>query len=307
MRYIQLGGSGPTVSLVGLGGSLFGRTCDQRQTCAVVDAALASGINFVDTAEDYPGSETLLGSALRGRRHEVVIASKFGHPQSYPEGGNGAPVTVHASIERALDRLQTDYIDVYMLHFPDPMVPIAETLGAMHELVLQGKVRWLGVSNFAAWQIVEAQLTTRLLGNMPLLCVENRYNLLEREAEHDVLPVCRRYGLGMIPYPPLASGLLSGRYRRGTPPASNSRLAHRWSSMTEADFDQLEALISFAEVRTMTLLQVAIGWLAAQPNVGPVITGATTPEQIEANAAALGWAPTDDEFAELATLTFARE
>ena len=225
MRYRELGRGGPAVSLVGLGGSLFGRTCDLRQTRVVVDAALDCGINFVDTAEGYPGSEELLGSALLGRRHQVVLASKFGHPQDYPGGDAAARQTVRRAIEGTLRRLQTDYVDLYMLHFPEPTTPIDETLSALGELIAGGTVRWLGVSNFAAWQLVEAQLTAEFRGLTPLLCAQNRYSLLDREVEQDVLPVCRRYNLTLIPYSPLASGLLSGQYGRGTPPAPASRLA----------------------------------------------------------------------------------
>jgi aryl-alcohol dehydrogenase-like predicted oxidoreductase len=299
MRRLQLGEAGPTVSLVGLGGSLFGRTCDVRQTSNVVAAALASGIDFIDTAEAYPGSEVCLGSALHGRRHEVVIASKFGHPQSYPAGRGAAPDSLRAALENSLRQLQTDYVDIYMLHFPDPDTPIAETLAALHDLVLEGKVRWLGVSNFAAWQIVDACSTARVNNQTPLVCVENQYNLLERAVADEVLPVCRQNGLGLIPHTPLASGLLSGRYRRETPPTPSSRLARRWMHMKDADFDQLDSLTEFAAARGVSLLEVAIGWLAAQPGVGPIITGATAPAQIQANAAAAEWHPAAEDLSRL--------
>jgi aryl-alcohol dehydrogenase-like predicted oxidoreductase len=303
MRRLQLGDAGPSVSLVGLGGSLFGRTCDVRQTSNVVAAALASGINFVDTAEAYPDSEACLGTALRGRRHEVVIASKFGHPQSYPGGRGGAPGALRAALENSLRQLQTEYLDIYMLHFPDPATPIAETLAALHDLVLVGKIRWMGVSNFDACQISDACSTARTNDLTPLVCVENQYSLLERAVEKDVLPVCGQYGLGLIPHTPLASGLLTGRYTRETPPAPNSRLARRWMRMNAADFDQLDRLRQFATARGLSLLQVAIGWLAAQPGVGPIITGATEPAQIQANAAAADWSPSATDLNQLQVLT----
>ncbi len=290
------------MSHVGLGGSLFGRICDLQQTRRVVDAALECGINFVDTAEAYPGSEELLGSALLGRRQQVVLASKFGHPQDYPSGGAAARETVRGSIEGTLRRLQTDYVDIYMLHFPEPSSPIEATLAALEELVGEGKVRWLGVSNFAAWELVEAQLTAKFRGLVPLLCAENRYSLFDREIEHDVLPVCRRYELTLIPYSPLASGLLSGQYARDMPPAKTSRLAGRWSRLTDADFEKLDRLTAFAAARGISLLELAIGWLAAQPAVGPVITGATKPEQIRANAAAGEWCPSEADLAALRAL-----
>jgi aryl-alcohol dehydrogenase-like predicted oxidoreductase len=303
MRRLQVGEGGPSVSVIGLGGSLFGRTCDVRQTSNVVAAALDCGVNFVDTAEAYPGSEACLGSALRGRRHEVVIASKFGHPQSYPGGGGAAPGALQATLENSLRQLQTEYLDLYLLHFPDPATPIAETLAALHELVLEGKVRWLGVSNFDACQIVDACSTARVNNLTPLVCVENQYSLLERTVENDSLPVCRQLGLGLIPYTPLASGLLTGRYGRDAPPAPSSRLARRWMTMNDADFDQLDRLSEFAAARGVSLLEVAIGWLAAQPGIGPIITGATAPAQIQANAAAAEWHPSAADLSELQVLT----
>jgi aryl-alcohol dehydrogenase-like predicted oxidoreductase len=306
MRRLRLGDAGPTVSLVGLGGSLFGRSCDVRQTSNVVAAALATGINFIDTAEAYPGSEACLGSALRGRRHEIVIASKFGHPQSYPGGGGGAPGSLRAALENSLRQLQTDYVDIYMLHFPDPATPISETMTAMHDFVLEGKIRWLGVSNFDAWQVVDACSAARLNNLTPLVCVENQYNLLERGVECDLLPVCRQYTLGFIPHTPLASGMLTGRYGRDAPPAPSSRLARRWMQMQDADFDQLDRLRQFAAGRGISLLEVAIGWLAAQPRVGPIITGATTPVQIQANVAAAEWYPSAAELSQIQMLTSPR-
>jgi aryl-alcohol dehydrogenase-like predicted oxidoreductase len=298
-----MGATGPTVSVVGLGGSLFGRACDPRQTSAVVDAALDAGVTFVDTAEDYPGSEEALGHALKGRRERVVLLSKFGHPQSHPTGGNGRAQVVRASIEGSLRRLQTDHLDLYVLHFPDPETPIEETLGALDREIARGTIRFAGVSNFAAWQVVEAQWAARCGGLSPLTCVEERYNVLERHVEREITPMCLRYGLSIIPYMPLARGLLTGRYRRGDTPKPGSRLGSTRRAMADGTFDRLEALQAFAAERGISLLQLAIGGLAAQPCVGPVITGATRPEHIAANAAAADWVPSAADVEQLDTLT----
>jgi aryl-alcohol dehydrogenase-like predicted oxidoreductase len=303
VRYRQLGPFGPRVSVVGLGGSLFGRVCDVPQTQAVVDAAIDAGITFIDTAEAYPGSEEVLGPALHGRRQHLVVSSKFGHPFSHPRGGRGTREVVRASLEASLRRLQTDYLDLYLMHFPDPETPIEETLAALDELIRQGTIRWLGVSNFAAWEVVEAQWTARTRQLTQLVCVQNAYNLLERDIERDLQPVCARYDLAIIPYRPLAAGLLTGRYRRGDVPKPGSRLAGSTRLPSDDVFDRLEALRTFGAERGVSLLQVAIGGLAAQPCVGPVITGATTPEQIVANAAASDWLPSADDLAQLNALT----
>jgi aryl-alcohol dehydrogenase-like predicted oxidoreductase len=303
MRYQQMGAHGPRVSVVGLGGSLFGRVCDRRETCAIVDAALDAGITFVDTAEAYPGSEEALGYALEGRRERVVLLSKFGHPATHPDGGNGRRDVVRTSIEGSLRRLQTDHLDFYLMHFPDPETPIDETLEALHDEVERGTVRYAGVSNFAAWEVVEAQWVARSAGLSQLACVEERYNLLERDVEREITPMCRRYGLAIIPYMPLARGLLTGRYRRGDTPQPRSRLGNSTRAMRDDAFDRVEALEAFAAARGISLLQVAIGGLAAQPCVGPVITGATTPQQIVANAVASDWAPTAADLEQLSTLT----
>jgi aryl-alcohol dehydrogenase-like predicted oxidoreductase len=298
-----MGADGPTVSVLGLGGSLFGRVCDVRQTCAIVHAALEAGVTFVDTAEAYPGSEEVLGHALKGRRERVVLLSKFGHPSTHPDGGNGKPEVVRSSIEGSLRRLQTDHLDLYLMHFPDPETPIDETLEALHQEVQRGTVRYAGVSNFAAWQVVEAEWVARTGALSRLTCVEERYNLLERDAEREITPMCQRYGLAIIPYMPLARGLLTGRYRRGDTPTPRARLGGSRSALDDAAFDRVEVLQAFAAERGISLLELAIGGLAAQPCVGPVITGATTPEQIVANAAAADWVPTPDDLQQLRSLT----
>ncbi len=298
-----MGAGGPTVSVLGLGGSLFGRVCDQQQTCAIVDAALDAGVTFVDTAQDYPGSEEALGYALRGRRERVVLLSKFGHPQSHPGGGNGRAAVVSTSLEGSLRRLQTDHLDFYLMHFPDPETPIEETLGALQREIERGTIRFAGVSNFAAWQVVDAQWTARWNNLSQLACVEERYNLLERDVEREITPMCQRYGLSIIPYMPLARGLLTGRYRRGDTPKSGSRLGSTRRAMTDGTFERVEALQAFAAERGISVLQLAIGGLAAQPCVGPIITGATAPAQIAANAEAANWVPSADELQQLKTLT----
>jgi aryl-alcohol dehydrogenase-like predicted oxidoreductase len=290
------------VSSLGLGASLFGRVCDLEQTRRVVDAAIDAGITFVDTAEAYAGSEELLGEVLKGRRHQVTLSSKFGHPWTNPEGRWGSRRVVYKSIEGTLRRLQTDFLDVYVIHVRDPDTPFEETLSALHDLVLQGSIRHIGASNFTAQEILQVQRTASLRELTPLLCVQHRYNLLDRDIEGDVVRTCKRYGLGIVPATPLASGLLTGKYRRGEPPPPGSRLASRRVPVSDETYDRLDRLTWFANERGISLLQLAIGGLAAQPCVGPVITGATTPEQIRSNAEAAEWAPSADDLAALDAL-----
>ena len=290
------------MSTLGLGASQFGRVCDLEQTRRVVDAALEVGITFVDTAEAYAGSEELLGEVLKGRRHHVTLSSKFGHPWTHPEGRWGSRRVVYQSIEGTLRRLQTDFLDVYVIHVRDPDTPIEETLSALHDLVQKGTIRYIGASNFAAREILEVQRTASLRQLTPLLCVQNRYNLLDRDIERDVVRICKRYGLGIVPAVPLASGLLTGKYTRGEPPPPGSRLASRQVPVSDETYDRLDQLTWFANERGISLLQLAIGGLAAQPCVGPVITGATTPEQIKSNAEAAEWVPSADDLAALDAL-----
>jgi aryl-alcohol dehydrogenase-like predicted oxidoreductase len=301
MRYRNLGANGPQVSVVGLGASHFGRICDLQRTQQVVDAALDSGINFIDTAEAYAGSEELLGQVLNTRRQNVVVSSKFGHAWSNPEGGRGTRRVVRASIEGTLRRLQTDYLDLYMMHFPDADTPIDETLQALHELVQEGRVRFVGLSNFAAWEVVEAQFTARPFSQF--ICVQHPYNLLDRTVERDVVAVCKRYRICLVPAVPLAAGLLTGKYHRGDQPQPGTTLAAKQKRISNKTFDVLEKLECFAHEHAISLLELAIGWLAAQPCIGPVITGATAPEQIRANANACDWQPSSDDLAALDRLT----
>ena len=287
-----------SVSAVGLGCNNFGRRLELDGTRAVVDAALEVGIDFLDTADIYGGelgsSEELLGEVLAGRRDEVVLATKFGMDRSGElPGAPGSPEHAHAACERSLRRLGVEAIDLYQYHAPNPAIPIAETLGAMDELVRHGKVRHLGVSNFSAAQLEEADRAAHVVS------VQNEYSLLRRDIERDVIPVCERLGISVIPYFPLASGLLSGTYRRHEAPPGDSRLANRDEIASEVDWDTIEALERFAAERGVELIDVAVGGLAAQPMVSSVIAGAKRPEQARRNAHAGLWRPTEADLAEL--------
>ncbi len=310
MTYRRLGDSGLVVSAVGVGCNNFGRRVDLDGTRAVVAAALDSGINFFDTADIYGappgGSEELLGQVLKGRRDDVVIATKFGMDMdghNGPDhGARGARRYVMRAVEASLRRLQTDHIDLYQLHEPDPGTPIDETLAALDDLVTAGKVRYLGNSNLDGWQIADADWTASSRGLTRFISAQNHYSLLERGVEAEVVPACERFGLGLLPFFPLANGLLTGKYKRGEAPPSGSRLAGggRYAArLAAADWDTIEALQAYAAERGLSLLQVAIGGLAAQPAVTSVIAGATTPDQIRANAAAGAWVPDADDLAAL--------
>ncbi|OZV82273.1 aldo/keto reductase [Micromonospora echinospora] len=313
MTFRRLGDSGLVVSVVGVGCNNFGRKLDLAGTRAVVDAALDAGINFFDTADIYGqpqgGSEEMLGAALRGRRDDVVLATKFGmdmHGMNGPDhGARGARRYVARAVEASLRRLGTDHIDLYQMHEPDPGTPVEETLAALDDLVRAGKVRYLGNSNFSGWQIADADWTARTAGTTRFVSAQNHYSLLERAVETEVVPACERFGLGLLPFFPLADGLLTGKYRRGEQPPAGSRLsgggryAQRFAT---ADWDTIEAIGAYADQRGLTMLQVAIGGLAAQPAVTSVIAGATTPEQVRANAEAGAWQPDDDDLAALRAL-----
>ena len=306
MRYRRLGDSGLVVSAVGLGCNNFGRRLDAAATRTVVDAALDAGITLFDTADRYDESETYLGQALQDRRDDVVLATKFGldlgGALGADWGARGSRRYIRKAVERSLTRLRTDWIDLYQLHRPDPLTPLEETLGALTELVHEGKVRYLGSSNLDAWQVADADWTARSRGLERFVSAQNEYSLLERGAEDDLLPACSRFGIGVLPYYPLANGLLTGKYRRGVQPDAG-RLAERADYLTDERFDVVEVLAGFAAERGLTLLDVAIGALAARSPVASVIAGATTPEQVRANAAAGAWEPSDDELAELAAIT----
>ena len=307
MEYRTLGASGLLVSAVGLGCNNFGGRLDADRTREVVDAAIEAGVTLFDTADIYGnggGSETYLGQALKGRRDKVVLATKFGH-QNYDMGyGTAAGAKagrgyVRRAVEESLRRLETDYIDLYQLHTPDPLTPIAETLEALSELVREGKVRYIGHSNFAGWQIAEAAHVGREIGAVPFISAQNEWSLLERRVEAEVVPAAIRYGLGVLPYFPLANGLLTGKVRRATGVPEGSRLASRPERVTEAFLDAVERLAEWGETHGRSVLEIGVGALAAQPGCASVIAGATSAEQVRANASAADWAPTVLELAEI--------
>ena len=289
------------VSLVGLGCNNFGMRIDEAATKRVVDAALDAGINFFDTADIYGStkSEEYLGRALATRRHQALIATKFG--MAVDEHRKGArPEYVRRACDDSLKRLGTDYIDLYQLHQADPGVPIADTLGALNDLVKAGKVKEIGCSNFSPEQLDEASRVTKP-GAAKFVSVQNEYSLVHREPEKGVLAACDRLSLGFLPYFPLASGLLTGKYEPGKPAPKDSRLSLSWTSRftTDKNVEIAEALKAFVAARRHTLLELAFSWLAARPQVASVIAGATSPDQIRANAAAVTWSLTRGDLAEI--------
>jgi aryl-alcohol dehydrogenase-like predicted oxidoreductase len=302
LAHRPLGDSGLEVSVIGLGCNNFGRRVDLEGTRAVVDAAISEGVTFLDTADIYGGSggsEELLGQVLEGRRDQVVLATKFGMDMHDGKGPRGSAAYIRDAFAASCRRLRTDVIDFYWYHTPDGETPIAETLGALDELVRAGKVRAIGASNFSAAQIQEAEDVARNDGLMHFSAIQNQYSLLVREAEQEVLPLCERLGLGFVPFFPLASGLLTGKYRRGEPAPAGTRLSERSQVATDAQFAVLESLAAFAAERDLSMVDVAIGALLAQTAVSSVIAGATKPEQIATNAAAGRWSPSEGDLAEL--------
>lgn len=293
MRYLPLGSSGLQVSAIGLGCNNFGGRLDARATRAVVDAALDAGITLLDTADIYGGgggSETHLGEVLKGRRDQVVLATKFGYDgvdMGYgpAAGSRGGRAYIRRAVEESLRRLQTDRIDLYQLHSPDGSVPIAETLAALTELVTEGKVRYVGHSNLSGWQLAEAAHVARETGAAPFVSAQNEWSLLQRSAERELVPAALHYGVGVLPYFPLANGLLTGKIRRGAPVPAGSRLEGRDAYLTDARLDIVEALAALADKHDRTVLELAVGWLGAQPGCASVIAGATSAEQVRANAA----------------------
>ena len=310
-EYRRVGNSGLSVSVVGLGCNNLGRsgtvTESQEGTDAVVHAALDAGITFFDVADTYgrePGlSESMLGQALGSRRNDAVIGTKFGMDMRGANGedfgARGSRRYIIKAAEASLRRLGTDWIDLYQFHTPDPLTPIDETLSALEDLVSSGKVRYIGHSNRAGWQIAEAEYVARARGGARFISSQNHYNLLDRRAELEVTPAAEAYGIGVLPYFPLANGLLTGKYSAGKAP-EGSRLSHtRTNLVHDADWEQLGAFGEFAAARGLSEVQVAFSWLAAQPSVSSVIAGATTPEQVRQNAAAVAWKPNHAELAEL--------
>ncbi len=295
------------VTLVGLGCNNFGMRADERQSTRVVQAALDAGINFFDTADVYGGtrSEQYLGRALGKRRDDVIVATKFVAPiDDDPSHAGASARWVAEAVEGSLRRLGTDRIDLYQQHGPDPNVPIEETLEALDQLVRAGKVREIGNSNFSGEQIDEADSTSERDRLARFVSAQNHFNLLHREPLRDVIPACVRHGLGVLPYFPLASGLLTGKYQRGAPAPEGTRLSmlpqeRAARVMSDENFDAVDRLAAFADARDRTILELAFAWLAAQPAMTSIIAGATKPEQVAANVAAVGWKLSDDDLAEL--------
>jgi len=310
MDYRRLGDSGLKVSEIGLGCNNFGMRIDQAATDAVIDAAIEHGVTFFDTADVYGGrgkSEEMMGHSLKGKRHQVVLATKFASPMGdAPDKRGGSRRYIMDAVEASLKRLQTDYIDLYQMHQPDRDTPIEETLSALDDLVTQGKVRYLGNSNFTGWMIADADWTSRNEHMSRFVSAQNNYSLLERRVEHEVTPACERFGIGMLPYFPLASGLLTGKYKRGEAPAEGTRLA-AWgargaAALNDKNFDKLEALSSWSEERGHDMLDLAFAWLLGHPVVSSVIAGATKPEQVAANAKTAAWKLTPQEVEEVTKL-----
>jgi aryl-alcohol dehydrogenase-like predicted oxidoreductase len=310
MTYRPLGESGLLVSAVGIGCNAFSRRVDQDGVADILAAARDTGVTLLDTADVYGvtlgASEEMLGVALEGQRDEFVVATKFGGGRQPDGRARASRSTIVTAVEDSLRRLRTDHIDLYQLHVPDDVTPIEETLSALTDLVRAGKVRYVGSSNFAAWQIADADWTARAVGLERFVSAQNGYSLLDRAVEDEVVPACETYGIGLLPYFPLEYGLLTGKYRRGeeAPPGSRAALdPERSQWLRDAEWDRIEALTSYAEERDLSLLDVAIAGLASQPAVGSVISGATRGEQVRANAAALRWQPTAEDLVELDALT----
>ncbi len=310
MDYRRLGDSGLKVSEIGLGCNNFGMRIDQAATNAVIDAAIEHGVTFMDTADVYGGrgkSEEMMGVALKGKRDKVVLATKFASPMGDgPDKRGGSRRYIMEAVEASLKRLQTDYIDLYQMHQPDRDTPIEETLSALDDLVTQGKVRYIGNSNFTGWMIADADWTSKSERFNRFVSAQNNYSLLERRVEHEVTPACSQFGLGMLPYFPLASGMLTGKYKRGEAPADGTRMA-AWGAraqqaLSDKNFDKVEALEGWAAERGHTMLELAFAWLLGHPVVSSVIAGATKPEQVQANAATAAWKLTPQEVEEVTKL-----
>lgn len=309
MQFRNLGRSGLRVSLVGLGCNNFGGRIDDEATRKVVDAAIEHGITLFDTADIYgekAGSERVLGEVLGARRKDIVLASKFGM-KMFHGGQGGSRRYIMSAVEESLTRLKTDWLDLYQFHTPDPLTPIDETLRALEDLVTEGKVRYVGCSNMPAWQVADAQWTARDLRLPGFASAQDEYSLLKRGAEKDLIPALKHYGMGLLPYFPLANGALTGKYKRNAPMPDGARLTklpeRAGQIFSEANWAKIEALTDFCEARGRTLVQLAFSWLAAQPVVSSVIAGATRPEQIAANVKAADWALTADELAEIDRIT----
>jgi aryl-alcohol dehydrogenase-like predicted oxidoreductase len=299
MEFRPLGQSGLLVSVAGLGCLNFGGRMDLEASRSVVGAALDLGVTLFDTADIYGpdgGSERVLGKLLAGRRDEVVLATKFGHPSvdmgyGPAAGAKGGRAYIRRAVEGSLRRLGTDHIDLYQMHMPDPVTPIDETLAALHELVVEGKVRYLGHSNFTGWLLADAAHLAQRHHLTPFIAAQNLWSLLEREVEREVVPAAERFGIGVLPYYPLAEGMLTGKVRRGQPLPAGTRIFDRSHLVTEEKLDRVDRLALWGKENGRSLVELAIGWLTAQPTVGSVIAGASTAEQLRANVAAATWRP----------------
>jgi aryl-alcohol dehydrogenase-like predicted oxidoreductase len=306
MEFKTIAGTDLNVSVVGIGCNNFGMRSDKSKSEEVIHAALDEGINFFDTADIYGGrgkSEEILGSVLSGMdRSKVLIATKFANPMSDDETMRGASRDyIMQAVEASLKRLQTDYIDLYQQHVPDPRTPIEETLRALEDLVQQGKVRHIGNSNFAGWQITDADWTASSNKLTRFVTAQNLYSLLDRRIEREIVPACKRFDIGILPYFPLASGMLTGKYTRGEAPPEGTRMAafgdRGKRAMSDENFDKVEKLTTFAEDNGHTILELAMSWLACLPYVPSVIAGATSAEQVKQNAAAVSWQLSAEEMA----------
>ena len=301
MKYRQLGKSGLQVSAVGLGANNFGGRVDAKRTTSVVHAALDSGVNFIDTSNSYGGglSEQFIGDALKGRREQAVIATKVSSRVAEgPNNSGNSRKHIFDQVDISLRKLQTDYLDLYQIHWWDPDTPLDETLRALDDLVHMGKVRYAGCSNFNAWQVCEADWISKALSINAFVSVQPRYSMLYRQPEAELLPLCERYNIGVLPYYPLENGFLTGKYQRNAPAPEGTRLAANDRGVfTDHNFDILEKLEDFCEQRGHTILELAFAWLLASPSVSSVIAGATRPEQIEANAASASWELSPDDLA----------
>ncbi len=310
MKMRMLGKSDLEVSVVGLGCNNFGFVADMdtEESRKVVDKAIALGINFFDTSDSYGASEEILGEVLGERRKHIVLATKFGSkPNQHGEKSGASRAYIIAEVEESLRRLRTDWIDLYQIHYPDPRTPIEETLRALDELVEQGKVRFVGCSNFSAAQLHEAHTVSRQNQLASLVSSQDEYSLLVRDLEQELLPTIEKYDMGELPYFPLASGLLTGKYKRNQPLPEGTRLAHKEGLknkyMTPENLEKIERLEEFATQRGHTLLELAFSWLLARPAVASVIAGATKPEQVEKNVASADWELTKEDLSEVDRIT----
>jgi aryl-alcohol dehydrogenase-like predicted oxidoreductase len=311
MEYRNLGKSGLKVSAVGVGCNNFGSRADQTAAAQVVDAAIELGVNFFDTADIYGSgglSEQYLGKALAGKRDRVVVATKFGGemgPGPLDKGTSRAYVM--RAVEASLRRLDTPYIDLYQVHFPDASTPLEETMSALDDLVHQGKVRYIGHSNFAGWQTAQCHYLAELRNLTPFVSAQNQYNLLDRSIERELVPACQAFGLSVLPYFPLASGLLTGKYRKGQPLPANTRITNNPQAqqryLNERNWNIIERLAQLGEGKNLSMTELAFGWFLSRPYIGSVIAGAMTPEQVRANVQAAGVKLSSEIVSEIEALT----